>query len=155
MVTVELRTVSPSDAEPIASLMHDALPIPERLWKIIDDPQCTTYAAVQDGVDVAGAIVRWGEESEIEVLAVDRMRRGHGIGKAVVACLLDEARRRNVHTVLVGTSSVGLDNIMFYQKCGFRMRCVRRSYFDEMFPELPMEWRGVRLHDMIVFDYIL
>src|SRR5580704_15721340 len=100
MITVELRTVNPADAQAIAAIMHDALPIPERLWKIINDPRCTTYAAVQDGVDVAGIIVRWGEETEIEVLAVDRDKRGRGIGKAVVAGIIDEAKRGNVHTVL-------------------------------------------------------
>ena len=101
--------------------------------------------------------MRWSdvptEESEIILLAVSPSRRGQGIGKWIVAALLDEARRRSVRVLLVGTGSLSLDNIAFYQKCGFRMSHVRRDYFDYIQPPLAID--GVTLRDMIVFDYIL
>ncbi len=155
MESVHLKIVEPEQAQAAAAVIHDALPIPERLWQIINDPQNTTYEASRAGEVVAGAVVRWGEESEIEVLGVEPSKRGQGIGQAVVALLIEEARNRNVQTLFVGTSTIALDNIMFYQKCGFRMSHVRRNYFDEAFPDLHVKWRGVELHDMIVFDYAI
>jgi len=134
--------------------MLDALSIPEQLWGIINDPHCTTYAAYRAEELVAGAVVRWGDESEIEVLAVAREQRRQGIGQIVVARLIEEARTRGASTLLVGTSSIALDNILFYQKCGFRMSHVRKNYFSETYPELKIEWRGIKLRDMIVFDYV-
>ncbi len=67
--------------------------------------------------------------------------------------LTNEARRRSVRVLLVGTGSVSLDNIAFYQKCGFRMSHVRRNYFEYIQPPLVVD--GIRLRDMIVFDYVL
>lgn len=153
METVELRTLEPGEAQGAADVMLDALSIPERLWQIINDPHCTTYAAYQAGDLVAASIVRWGDESEIEVLAVTREKRRQGIGQVVVARLIEEAKSRGAHTLFVGTSSIALDNILFYQKCGLRMSHIRRNYFTETYPELHIEWRGIKLRDMVVFDY--
>ncbi len=97
--------------------------------------------------------MRWGDESEIELLATDKMRRGQGIGQAIVAEVVEEARHRRVTRLLVGTGNFSLDNIAFYQKCGFRLSHVRRGWFDAVDP--PEFWQGVRLRDMIVFDYDL
>jgi NAD(P)H-dependent FMN reductase len=44
-----------------------------------------------------------------------------------------------------------LDNIAFYQRCGFRMDAVKRGYFDYVQPEVT-EF-DIALRDMIVFAY--
>ncbi len=54
-------------------------------------------------------------------------------------------------TLLVGTANCSLDNIAFYQKCGFRMLAVKRGYFDYIQP--PIVEHGIRMRDMIVFSY--
>ena len=53
----------------------------------------------------------------------------------------------------VGTGSVSLDNLAFYQKCGFRVSHVRRDYFHYIQPPLVVD--GMTLRDMIVFEYVL
>jgi len=152
MSSIELRLTAPSDAAAVSQVMYDALEPDELRWALINDPAASTYAAYDGESLVAGAVVRWGTESEIDLLAVDDSRRGQGIGKHVVKLLLAEAQARAVQRVVVGTASVSLDNILFYQKCGFRMSHVRRDYFDHIIP--PIEEHGIRLRDMIVFDYI-
>jgi len=152
---IQLTVVEPARAQAVATILHDALNLPDRLWELIDDPAYTTYAATQDDEVVAGAVVRWDVESEIAVLGVAPDCRGVGVGQSVVAQIAEEAKRRQVESLLVGTSSIAIDNILFYQKCGFRMSHVRRNYFDEVYPEINVEWRGIKLHDMIVFDYDL
>jgi ribosomal protein S18 acetylase RimI-like enzyme len=76
-------------------------------------------------------------------------RAGHGHGTELVADLLAEARKRNVESVIVGTANCSLDNIAFYQRCGFRMDSVRRDYFDYIDP--PIIENGIRMRDMLVF----
>ena len=120
---------------------------------LLADSHLTSYAAYCNTEIVGAVVVRWGGESEIELLAVDAARRGQGIGRAIVAEVLKEARRRGVKRLLVGTGNFSLDNIAFYQKCGFRMSHVRRGYFDSIDP--PEFWQGIKLRDMIVFDYAL
>ena len=84
---------------------------------------------------------------------MDKARRGQGIGRTIVASILQEARSRCVKRMLVGTGNFSLDNIAFYQKCGFRMSHIRRGHFDHIEP--PEVWQGIKPRDMIVFDYDL
>jgi hypothetical protein len=49
--------------------------------------------------------------------------------------------------------SAALDDIAFYQKCGFRMYAVKRDYFDDIQP--PLREHGIVMRDMIVFAYDL
>ena len=150
---VILKIAGDAETEIFVALLEDALSSEPMRRAMLADTSLTSYAAYQDAEVVGAVVVRWGGESEIELLAVDAARRGQGIGRAIVAEVLEEARRRGVTRLLVGTGNFSLDNIAFYQKCGFRMSHVRRGYFDNIDP--PEFWQGIRLRDMIVFDYEL
>jgi ribosomal protein S18 acetylase RimI-like enzyme len=69
----------------------------------------------------------------------------------MIAALLTEAAARGVSSVLVGTANAGLENIAFYQKCGFRMDSVRKDYFD-YFPQ-PVYENGIQLRDMLMLRW--
>ena len=79
---------------------------------------------------VGAATVQWrSDPSEIMELAIAPERQGQGLGKQLVAWLVAEARRRGKRQMLVGTANSSIDNIAFYQKCGFRMDQIRKDYF--------------------------
>jgi ribosomal protein S18 acetylase RimI-like enzyme len=137
------------------ALLHDALELPDKVRDIIASPLNTTYVARCNGHIVAAVVVRWGIESEIELLAVDPDRLFKGIGQAVIGQVLELARVRKIHRLVVGTGNSSLLNITFYQKCGFRLSHIRHNYFSEHYPELLSEERGVKITDMIVFAYSL
>ena len=134
-----------SDAEEDEELIRTALL----------DPTCTTYASWLDGQLAGAAVVRWEEEkpSEIIYIAVADDLRGQGYGKQMIHFLQEELRRRGGHALLVGTANASLENIAFYQKCGFRMFEIRRDYFTYIQP--PIAENGIVLRDMIVFRYDL
>ena len=54
-------------------------------------------------------------------------------------------------SLLVGTGNSSLDNIAFYQKCGFRMDHVRRDYF--AYAQPPIWEDGILLQDMLMFRF--
>jgi hypothetical protein len=56
-----------------------------------------------------------------------------------------------VDGLVVGTANSSLDNIAFYQRCGFRMDSVRRDHFTYVDP--PVSEFGIPMRDMIVFSY--
>ena len=153
MPAIVLQTAQDAEAEILVALLEDALSSEPTRRAMLADPNLTSYTAYHNSEIAGAAVVRWGGESEIELLAVDAARRGQGIGRAIVAALLEEAQRRGVQRLLVGTGNFSLDNIAFYQKCGFRMSHIRRGYYDTVEP--PEFWQGVKLRDMIVFDYEL
>ncbi|MFL5661877.1 MAG: GNAT family N-acetyltransferase [Ktedonobacteraceae bacterium] len=136
-------------------MLADAEEGEELIRATLLDPTCTTYASWLDAQLAGATVVRWGEEksSEIVYIAVAHDLRGHGYGKQIIHFLLEELRRRGGHVLLVGTANAALDNIAFYQKCGFRMFEIRRDYFAYIQP--PIAENGIVLRDMIVLRYDL
>jgi len=61
---------------------------------------------------------------ELRSLAVDERARGSGVGRQLVAALVDEARRRSFSTIFALTRAVS-----FFEKCGFAV--VPKEFFPE------------------------
>lgn len=125
----------------------------ERIRAVLLDPACTAYAAWLDDQLIGAAVVRWeqGDASEIIYIEVAAALRGRGYGKQIMQALKDELLRRGGRSLLVGTANAALENIAFYQKCGFRMYEVRRDYFAYIQP--PVMEHGILLRDMLVLRY--
>ncbi|MDF1504677.1 GNAT family N-acetyltransferase [Roseisolibacter sp. H3M3-2] len=112
------------------------------------------YRANLDGALVAAATMRWRDDPcELVELAVAEAAHGRGVGRAVVAWLLEEARRREKSAMLVGTANSSIGNLAFYQKCGFRMDHVRKDYF--WYDRSGRSEHGIPTLDLLVFRYDL
>jgi ribosomal protein S18 acetylase RimI-like enzyme len=103
-------TASPLDTESLAAL--------------VESPASTLFVAFDDGA-VVGTLtlvivpVPTGVRAWIEDVVVDEPARGAGIGEALTAAALDEARRRNVRSLeLTSRPSREAANAM-YVKMGF------------------------------------
>jgi len=103
---------------------------------------------------LGAATVRWRDDpSEIMELAIQPERQDQGLGKQMVAFLVEEAHRRGKQQLLVGTANAGIGQIAFYQKCGFRMDHIRQDYF--WYYREPIYENGIQIRDMLVFRYDL
>lgn len=143
-----------NDIETLVPLLSDAEEGDDRIRDALQNPQNTGYLIVVDEQPIGAAVMHWHpDESELIYIAVDESQRGKGYGKVIVAQLLEEARQRQVKSVIVGTANSSIENIAFYQKCGFRMDSIRKDFFD-YFPE-PVYDNGILIQDMIVFRYIV
>ncbi len=58
-----------------------------------------------------------GIMAQIEDVVVDPKHRGCGYGKMITDALIDKARIKGCYKVILNCSE---DNILFYEKCGFR-----------------------------------
>jgi GNAT superfamily N-acetyltransferase len=135
-------------------LLRDAEEGDDRITRAIEDPVMTAYIARSGDTNVGAVVMHWAQaESEIIYMATELSLRGQGYGKAMIAAILDEARLRGVQAICVGTANGGLDNIAFYQKCGFRMDSVRKDYFD-YFAALVYE-NGIQIRDMLVLKLVV
>ncbi len=114
----------------------------------------TAYRMEEAGELVGAVTMQWKREPcEIMELAVAPSRQGHGLGRVLVEWLVEEARRRGKSELLVGTPSTSAGNIIFYQKCGFRVYDVRQDYF--WYYDEPIYEHGLPVRDMIVFRHDL
>ena len=112
------------------------------------------YRMDEAGTPVGAATLRWRDDpAEIQELAIAAGRHGQGLGKQFVRWIVDEARRRGKAALLVGTANAGIDQIAFYQKCGFRMDHIRPNYF--RYYDTPIYENGIQIRDMLVFRYDL
>ncbi|WRP08742.1 GNAT family N-acetyltransferase [Rossellomorea aquimaris] len=66
---------------------------------------------------------------EIKNIALDRAYRGMGLGKSVLKEACDIFRSIGLHKVIVGTANSITDNLVFYQKAGFRMSEIKKDFF--------------------------
>ncbi len=151
---VRVEQVAETACDALIPILHDADEDDERIRATLIDGQRTTYAAYCEEQLVGAVTMRWGaDESEIEYIAVDRSSRGKGYGKEIIAQVVELARQREVHALLVGTDNTAFDNFAFYQKCGFRMDHVRHDYFAYIQP--PITQHGIVVRDMLVLRYEL
>ncbi|MBW4435513.1 MAG: GNAT family N-acetyltransferase [Pleurocapsa minor GSE-CHR-MK-17-07R] len=130
-------------------LLHDADEDDRRIAQALQNRDNTSYLAYADG-RVIGALVlcRAPEHAEIVYLAVPTELRGHGYGRDILSHLANAMRSLGVGFLLVGTANASIGNIVFYQKCGFRMDSVRKGFFDDL--AQPAYENGIRIRDLLM-----
>jgi ribosomal protein S18 acetylase RimI-like enzyme len=87
---------------------------------------------------------------ELKAVAVAPALQGQGIGKRMLAAVLDDLRARGARRVVVGTGNAGIGQLAYYQKAGFRLLRIERDFFSPArgYPEA-MHDNGIRLRDMV------
>lgn len=152
-MSLNIAPVPLAETPALLPILRDAEEGDERILAVLHDPACVAYAAHLEGRLIGAAVVRWSEDedSEIVYIAVAPEQRGRGYGKQIIAALQAELFTRGRRSLLVGTANASLENIAFYQRCGFRMFEIRRDYFAYIQP--PLQEHGILLHDMLVLRY--
>ena len=149
-----IREASTDEIEALFPLLLLAEPSERALRWSLANLSDAVYRMDDDGRLVGAATMRWeGDPCEIVELAIVQGEQGRGLGKELVAWLVAQAGRRGKGAMTVGTPNASIDNIAFYQKCGFRMDEVRHDYF--WYYRTPRFEHGIRVRDMLVFRYAL
>lgn len=104
-------------------------PPPDRaqLQAIVSSPSCVLFVARVDG-RIAGSLtlatfpIPTGVRAWIEDVVVDGAARGHGVGEALNAAAIEEARRRGAITVELTSRPSREAANRLYQRIGFEKR---------------------------------
>jgi ribosomal protein S18 acetylase RimI-like enzyme len=129
----------------------------ESLEQVRSYMQCgELYAFVgHDGVAVGIVLTLPAEQNSVELkaVAVDTTQQNRGIGRRMLAAVIDELRRSGVRRAIVGTANAGIGQLAYYQKAGFRLLRIERDFFSPArgYPAV-MEDNGIRLRDMVWMD---
>ena len=146
----DIREARKDELETLFPLLLLAEPSASALSWSLRNLSDTVYRMDVDGVLTGAATMRWRRDPcEMVELAVLPERQGEGLGKKFVAWLVAEARGRGKSEIIVGTSSTSAANLIFYQKCGFRVDHVRQDYF--WYYDEPVYENGLAVRDMLVF----
>ena len=151
---MQIKIIVTRDIDLLVPILHDADEDDTHIAGAIADVANTTYAVYAGDECIGAAVMRWQpDESEIIYIAVRSADRGKGYGKALIAELVELARQQPTQVLMVGTANTSMDNITFYQKCGFRMDSVRNDYFSYF--ETPVYEHGILMRDMLMLRYDL
>lgn len=77
---------------------------------------------------------------QLEIVTVDALRRGRGVGTALVDAAVRQARTLGCNRVRLTTTNDNLDAIRFYQRRGFKLSALRPDAVREarkLKPEIP------------------
>lgn len=88
------------------------------------------------------------ETVELMNIAVDEDYQGQGFGKQLVEHAIAATKEQGYKIMDVGTASLGVEQLMFYQKCGFRMTAIDHDFFVKHYEE-PIIINDIRLRDMV------
>jgi GNAT superfamily N-acetyltransferase len=91
--------------------------------------------------------------AEIKSMAVLPSHRRRGIGRTLIAAVIELARSESRSTLLVSTAAADVDNLRFYQRIGFRMRSIERDAFTAASGYDPRPGvDGIELRDRVWLD---
>ncbi len=147
---LDIREARADELETLFPLLLLAEPSESALRWGLKNLSDTLYRMDDGGRLVGAASMNWRRDPcEMLELAILRERQGEGLGRRFVAWLVEEARRRGKPEIIVGTSTTSAANLIFYQKCGFRVDHVRPDYF--WYYDEPVYENGLVVRDMLVF----
>ncbi|HET9061339.1 MAG TPA: GNAT family N-acetyltransferase [Acidimicrobiales bacterium] len=111
--------------------------------------------ATAGGRRVGLVTFRFGD-GDCELVTLDSLEPGRGVGTALVHGVLQEGRRRGCSRMWLVTSNDNLGALGFYQRRGFRLVSVYPGAVDEarkLKPSIPMVGEhGIEVHDELELE---
>ena len=155
----------------IRRLTPDDIPRLRQLWKEYwGDEFVVAHGVIYHPDDVNGFIAFDGDEwmGEItyaisgdacEIVSLDSLREGQGIGTKLIQAVVDETRKQNCKRIFVITTNDNLNALGSYQKCGFHLLKINRDAMIEtrkLKPAIPLIGaNNIPLRDEIELEMIL
>ena len=120
---------------------------------------CPALVAELDG-ERLGLLTYRLDEQGCEVVTLDSVREGVGVGRALMEAAREEARRLGAHRLWLVTTNDNLRALGLYQRFGMRICALRAGIYDEVRrtikPSIPeIGENGIPLRDEIELELLL
>ena len=116
------------------------------------------FAALRDD-QPAGLVTYNIANNECEIVSLDSLYEGRGVGSALVGAVIELAMRQNRRRVWLITTNDNLPALRFYQKRGFKLTAVYPNALEisrKLKPQIPLTGLdGILLRDEIELEYPL
>ncbi|MDO8529766.1 MAG: GNAT family N-acetyltransferase [bacterium] len=152
MKDIRIKKIDSSEAPMKILLLAD--PSKESIKKYLKKGSC--FAAYEKNT-VIGAYILISPKKEImEIanIAVDKSMQNKGVGKILIKDAIKRAKKEGMKKLLVGTGNSSINQLVFYQKCGFRISGIKKDFFIKNYKK-PIFENGIQCRDMIMLEIIL
>lgn len=125
----------------------------------IFQPETVSGFFALNGDDWSGLITYTFLDLDCEIVSIDSLNEGQGIGTQLIEKVVEEARANGCRRVHLTTTNDNLRALGFYQKRGFRLAAVHPGAVDEarkLKPSIPLIGEnGIPLCDEIELELLL
>jgi GNAT superfamily N-acetyltransferase len=113
-------------------------------------------AAINETGAILGYLLYEARETECEIMALESLCPGSGVGTALIERVKTIAREQAIQKIVVTTTNDNIHAIRFYQKRGFTLRALRVNMLDisrRLKPGIPLIGNdGIPLRDEIELE---
>jgi ribosomal protein S18 acetylase RimI-like enzyme len=140
----------------IVELWGDAIVVGRGgVWKPAELPGFAAF----EGDECVGLVTYEVDGEACEIVTIDALREGQGIGTKLLAAVVDAARGAGCSRVQLLTTNNNLRALAFYQKRGFRLVGLRPGAIDEerkLKPSMPtVDANGLPIRDELHLELSL
>ena len=160
MQTVHVRRLNESDSDWTAEFLRQrwgSTRIVSR-GKVYEADTLPGLAALRDGKP-AGLLTYRIEGDECEIVTIDSIAGGTGIGSALIGAIRDIAVLAECRRLWLITTNDNMEALRFYQKKGFvlvAVHCNALEHARKLKPEIPLVGKeGIPLRDEIELEMLL
>jgi ribosomal protein S18 acetylase RimI-like enzyme len=155
-MSLTVRSLTDDDRPWLTGFMTERWGVPlaaggGRLHRLDDLPG---FAAVSADGAVAGVVTYLIETDACEVVSIDSVVQGEGVGTALLETACEAAAAAGCRRVRLITTNDNLDALRFYQRRGFRLAELRPDAVEEsrrMKPQIPLVGAyGIPIRDELV-----
>ncbi len=121
----------------------------EAINKYINDSEIFVFEMDNETIAVYVLQEISNDTIEIKNIAVDTKHQGRGIGKLLLRDAISRAKAKGFKTIVIGTGDTAPKQLHLYQKEGFEIFDIKKSFYLDNYPN-PIYENGVQLKDMIM-----
>jgi ribosomal protein S18 acetylase RimI-like enzyme len=118
-----------------------------RIWRPAELPGFAAF----EGADCVGLVTHELDGEACEIVTIDALREGAGVGTALLGAVVDAARSAGCARVQLLTTNNNVRALAFYQKRGFRLVALVPGAIDEerkLKPSIPeVDSAGLPIRD--------
>jgi len=126
-----------------------------KAWKPAELPGFAAF----DGDGCVGLVTYGLDGGACEIVTIDALREGEGIGTALLEAVVDAAREAGCKRVQLLTTNNNVRALAFYQKRGFRLVALKAGEIDEqrkLKPSIPeVDSAGLPIRDELHLELSL
>ena len=139
---MELQKVSDQNRERINAFIRKQWFTTEMILRgqVVDMTQAEGFFAEEEG-EIIGLITYEVSDRILEILSLDSLRPGRGLGTALIERVVQTARELGCRKIVVITTNDNLHALGFYQRRGFDMARLFRGALEvsrRLKPEIPL-----------------
>lgn len=156
-IMFSIQPVTLHDAEQVRAftIEHWGAPVVVVHGHVYEPHTLPGFIAVQDE-EWIGLVSYHIAGDACEVVTLNSMREGVGVGTALIAAVVEKAKRCGCRRVWLITTNDNLHAVRFYQKRGFRLVAIHRDAVErsrQIKPEIPLISNdGIPLRDEIELE---